>query len=51
MANPVLLLGAGRVVFRLVRQAPLLTLLPIAAGFIFAVTRSSASKTPPPNEH
>jgi hypothetical protein len=42
--NPALLLGAGRVVYRVVRQAPLLTILPIAAGFIFAVTRSSSAK-------
>lgn len=46
MANPVLLLGAGRVAFRLIRQAPLLTILPIAAGVIFAMTRLSSSKAP-----
>jgi hypothetical protein len=44
--NPALLLGAGRVAFRVVRQAPLLTILPIAAGFIFAMSRSSSAKVP-----
>jgi hypothetical protein len=45
-ANPALLLGAGRVAFKVVRSAPLLTILPIAAGFIFAMSRSSSSKAP-----
>ena len=45
-ANPAMLLGAGRVAFRVVRQAPLLTILPLAAGFIFAMTRSSSAKVP-----
>lgn len=45
-ANPAMLLGAGRVAFRVVRRAPLLTILPIAAGFIFAMTRSSSSNAP-----
>jgi hypothetical protein len=45
MANPVLLLGAGRVAFRLIRQAPLLTILPIAAGVVFAISRSSFGKS------
>jgi hypothetical protein len=43
-ANPALLLGAGRIAYRIVRQAPLLTILPIAAGFIFAMSRSSAKQ-------
>jgi len=45
-ANPALLLGAGRVAYRVVRHAPLLTILPIAAGFIFAMSRSSSAKVP-----
>lgn len=43
-ANPAMLLGAGRVAFRLVRRAPLLTILPLAAGFIFAMSRSSSDR-------
>lgn len=39
--NPALLLGAGRMAFGLARRAPLLVVLPLAAGFLFAVTRSS----------
>lgn len=45
-ANPALLLGAGRVAFRVMRHAPLLTILPIAAGFVFAMSRSSSAKQP-----
>ena len=41
-ANPALLLGAGRTAYRLVRHAPLLTILPLAAGFVFAMSRSSS---------
>lgn len=44
VANPALLLGAGRVAFRLVRRAPLLIVVPLAAGFIFAMTRSSSKQ-------
>jgi hypothetical protein len=45
-ANPALLLGAGRTAYRLVRHAPLLTILPLAAGFVFAMSRSSSAKAP-----
>lgn len=45
-ANPALLFGAGRVAVRVVRHAPLLTILPLAAGFIFAMSRSSSAKVP-----
>ncbi|WP_088347505.1 MULTISPECIES: hypothetical protein [Rhodomicrobium] len=40
--NPALLLGAGRMAVGLARRAPLLIMLPLAAGFIFALTRSSS---------
>jgi hypothetical protein len=43
-ANPAMLLGAGGTALRLVRRAPLLTILPLAAGFIFAITRSSSKE-------
>jgi uncharacterized membrane protein YidH (DUF202 family) len=43
-ANPAFLLGAGRMAVGLVRRAPLLTILPIAAGFVYAVSRSSSSE-------
>jgi hypothetical protein len=41
-ANPAMLLGAGRMAVGVMRRAPLLTILPIAAGFLFALTRSSS---------
>ena len=46
-ANPALLLGAGRVAIGVVRRAPLLTILPLAAGFIYAMTRSSSQEEDP----
>src|SRR5262245_19283216 len=41
-ANPAMLLGAGRVALGVARRAPLLTILPLAAGFIYAWSRSSS---------
>jgi predicted permease len=40
-ANPALLLGVGRAAVGVARRAPLLTILPLAAGFIYAWSRSS----------
>jgi hypothetical protein len=40
--NPALLLGAGRMAYGVARRAPLLIMLPLAAGFIFALTRTSS---------
>jgi hypothetical protein len=45
VANPAFLLGAGRMAVGLVRRAPLLTILPLAAGFVYAVSRSSSSSS------
>jgi phage-related minor tail protein len=40
-ANPAMLLGVGRMAVGVARRAPLLTILPLAAGFIYAWSRSS----------
>jgi heme exporter protein D len=41
-ANPALLLGIGRAAVGIARRAPLLTIIPLAAGFIYAMSRSSS---------
>jgi hypothetical protein len=41
-ANPAMLLGVGRMAIGVARRAPLLTILPLAAGFIYAWSRSSS---------
>jgi phage-related minor tail protein len=40
-ANPAMLLGVGRMAVGVARRAPLLTILPLAAGCIYAWSRSS----------
>lgn len=43
-ANPAMLLGVGRMAVGVARRAPLLTILPLAAGFIYAWSRSSSHR-------
>lgn len=42
LANPALILGVGKTAVNILRKAPYLAILPVAAGFLLASARSSS---------
>lgn len=44
LANPGLILGAGKTAVNILRKAPYLAIIPVAAGFLLASARSSSNE-------